>query len=190
MFRIYLAAKRLKSLIFPASVPHSSSLSAASPSSESQKQNRSQFPQLVAVPGAGRLVEDVSYYFSLINRLSAECRWLPLPQYVIPLQCDSDTCHWKNVNMKCIYVCRIVKLNTRTRMCSSRPPRLKLHNKLLPGAWFSWNHLHVVFKCQVEIDVKSLLRISADWNWLNLKNTFKTLALRCYAGNQIVKSHS
>lgn len=74
------------------------------------------------VAACGRLVEDVSYYFSLINRLSAECRWLPLPQYVIPLQCDSDTCHWKNVNMKCIYVCRIVKLNTRTRMCSSRPP--------------------------------------------------------------------
>jgi len=58
---------------------------------------------LATSPYSG-LVEDVSYYFSLINRLSAECRWLPLPQYVIPLQCDSDTCHWKNVNMKCIYV--------------------------------------------------------------------------------------
>lgn len=125
MFRIYLAAKRLKSLIFPASVPHSSSLTAASPSSESQNQNQHQHQNSsqwqCLVPGCGRLVEDVSYYFSLINRLSAECRWLPLPQYVIPLQCDSDTCHWKNVNMKCIYVCRIVKLNTRTRMCSSRP---------------------------------------------------------------------
>jgi len=50
--------------------------------------------------------ERVSYYFSLINRLSAACRWLSLPPYVIPSAApsDSDTCHWKNVNMKCIYV--------------------------------------------------------------------------------------
>lgn len=160
MFRIYLAAKRLKSLIFPASVPHSSSLSASSPSSESQNQNQnsSQFPLPVAVPGAGRLVEDVSYYFSLINRLSAECRWLPLPQYVIPLQCDSDTCHWKNVNMKCIYVCRIVKLNTRTRMCSSRPLETKVAQQIVARGVIQLKS----FACRVQMSSRNRYQESAS----------------------------
>jgi len=78
---------------------------------------RFQFPTAVASPSPGSLGrrgsgfsagrnERVSYYFSLINRLSAACRWVSLPPYVIPTAApsDSDTCHWRNVNMKCIYV--------------------------------------------------------------------------------------